>query len=331
MGTTIKDVAKAAGVSIATVSKYINGGNLREKYRLSVEQAVAELDYSVNAVARNLKIKRTSMIGVMVPALSTSYNANLAAAIQCALAGSGYTALILDFQLNKKSEERQLDVLIRWHVDGIILVPCFNEKHILDKAVEKGIPVVLADSLIYGAENDAIVTNNYDSTYEVVAHMLANNHKHIAALIGRDSSYTASERARGYKDAMSAYGFEPISAEALYMKDKAYECTKDLMMRKVRPTALLSTNYNMTMGMLAALREMQIRIPDDVSVAVFDELEQNFALSTPLTTIMQPADDIGRAAVDMLIEKIQGKAENAVPGLKVIKNRISYTDSIKRL
>lgn len=329
MGATVKDVAEAAGVSIATVSKYINGGNLREKYRSSVARAIEELHYSVNEVARNLKTNRTRMIGVMVSSLSVSYSASIATEAQKALAKYGYTALIMDFQLSRQTEKNQLEALIRWKVDGIILAACFNEKEISDIAAEKGIPLVLVDNLISGRELDAVVTDNYGSVYEAVNRLADNGHTRIAALVGPEESYTAGMRKLGYEEAMKARGLETLSENAMYNEKYAIEATTRLMQSNNPPTALLSTNYNMTKGMLRALKLLSLNIPDDIAVAVYDEIEFDFFMSVPLTTIRQSAAEVCKNAVDLLIKRIEDPQQNITPEIKIVSNDITYTDSIK--
>ena len=330
MNVTIKDVAERAGVSIATVSKYLNGGHLREKYRSRVEEAVSALDYKVNEVARNLKKQRTFLIGVLTPGIACSYNAQVATAIQACLLSRGYTALILDYRNNGETEEKLLDVLIRWHVDGVLLMPCLNEVNIVRKARRYDIPLVLVDSVIFGEECDCVVTDNYASSYAAVKHMISMGHTRIAALTGEDTLYTPIERKKGYEDAMREAGLTPYSVFGHFTSGCAHEATLRIMREKDPPTALFSTNANMTLGMLAALRELKLAVPEDVSVAVYDEIELEPVLPVQLSTIRQPTEPIAAAAVQLILDRIENGGKKDCRMI-TIRNDVSYTESVRPL
>ena len=330
MSATVRDVAKLAGVSVATVSKYMNGGNLREDYRERVEKAVHDLDYSINEVARYLKTNKTFLIGVLVPSITSSFLTDIISSIQKYLMENGYTALVLDYQKSHSVEMRQLDVLLSWNVDGIILFPGFHETDIIEKIKRQQIPLLLIDNLLEGVDCDAVVINNYESSYSAVEKLISSGHKSIGLIAGPSETYSASERRRGFLEAVAAHGVTAIEANGKYTIDGGYNATKELMQVSEHPTALLSSNYHMTIGMLRALGEMNLKIPEDVSVITFDEQEFDFALPTPITAIVQPVEEISRAATKLILSKIGGTG-GSNSHIEVLDTQCKLTDSVKQI
>jgi len=331
MSATVKQVAQYAGVSVATVSKYINGGNLKPEYLERVEKAVKDLDYQVNEVARNLKTKKSFLVGVMVPSLGRGFYAAIISRIQKILLDKGYTTLILGYQRNNEVEFRHLDVLLRWHVDGIILFPGINEKALLEKILLQKIPVVLVDNLVEGIQCDAVVIDNYENAFAATEKLISLNHKRIALCRGSYGSYTASERARGYLDAMSQSGLTPLVENGNYDLEESYNATKRLMLADNPPTALICSNLTMSYGMIRALIELGKRIPEDVSVIAFGEQELDFILPTPLTRVVPPMDEIGRRAADRIVHKIECPDEERAPQVEYLHAEIRYTTSVQEI
>lgn len=331
MGATVKQVAQYAGVSVATVSKYINGGNLKPEYLARVEKAVKDLDYQVNEAARNLKTKKSFLVGVLVPSLGTGFYASIISRIQKILLDKGYTTLILVYQRNNQIDFRHLDVLLRWQVDGIILFPNANAKPLLEKILRQEIPVVLIDNLIEGIQCDAVVINNYESAFSATERLISLNHRNIALCRGPRETYTAVERVRGYVDAMRQNGLMPLIENGNYDLEEAYRITKRWMLSVNPPTALLCSNLTMSYGMLRALIELDRRIPEDVSAIAFGEQELDFFLPTPLSRVIPPMDEISRQAAGRIVHRIECPDEEAQPYVKILHAQIQYTGSIRQL
>ena len=331
MSATVKQVAQYAGVSVATVSKYINGGNLKPEYLARVEKAVRELDYQVNEVARNLKTKKSFLVGVLVPSLGIRFYASIISRIQKILLDKGYTTLLLGYRRNNRIEFRHLDVLLRWHVDGIILFPATNEKQLLEKILRQRIPVVLVDNLIEGIQCDAVVINNYESAFSATEKLISLNHRNIALCRGPYETYTAAERVRGYLDAMRQSGLAPLIEDGNYNLEDAYHATKRLMLAESPPTALLCSNLTMSYGMIRALIELGRRIPEDVSAIAFGEQELDFVLPTPLTRVIPPMDEISRRVAERIVRKIERPDETQTPRVETLRAEIQYTVSIRQI
>ncbi len=331
MSATIKDVAELSGVSVATVSKYINGGNLREKYRVRVDKAIRELNYSVNEVARNLKMNRSKMIGILASDITSVFITDIISHIQDALMEKGYLPLILDCQRKQETERKHLDALLRWNVDGIILFPGFNEVEFCKTIDEKGIPLVLVDQKIPGVEEDCVVCNNYESAFRMTEKLIEAGHKKIGLCRGPAGTYSADERSRGYEDAMAEHGLKAWAEMGGYTTEGGYQAAKRFLSSEELPTALLSCNYHMTIGLLRAFAEMNKRIPADISLAAFDKQEFDFAFPTSFSCVVQPMKEMGRYAAEQVIRKIENNTTENSPKVHMMEAQLIITDSIARI
>lgn len=326
---TVKEVAQLAGVSVATVSKYMNGGNVREPYRAKVESAVRELGYVINEAARTLKTKKTNMIGILTAEIGSSFTTSVISIIQRELLNMGYTTLILDYQADRKLESRQLDVLLRFNVDGIILFPIFNEAYLVETIRKNKIPLLLVDNEIYGEKCAAVVTNNRKSAYCATKRLIECNHVRIALCRGTEETYTAEERFKGYMDAMAECGLPPIVVNGYYSVKGGYRAVKQLAQLSDVPTAVISCNYNMTIGMLRALYELNWRIPEDISVVAFDEQLFDFALPVSISAIIQPIETVGVYTARRIVEMIGNESLENTSDITVIDSVFKETGSFR--
>ena len=186
---TLTDVAACADVAVSTVSKYFNGGSIRESSRKKIEEALTKLDYHPNFVARSLKTRRTNVLGVLLPNLQSSFDVNLVTAIENEITDRGYGMILTLYGNNPEKEACTLQFLRNQQVDGIILVPSgVNHKEISD-FISMGKRVVLVDRIIDGMDIDAIVTNNEGISYEAISYAISQGHRHIA-IMTNSSVYT---------------------------------------------------------------------------------------------------------------------------------------------
>ena len=168
--STIKDVARRTGLSLSTISKYLNGGNVREENRLAIDAAVAELGYSVNVFARSLKANRSMTVGVLLPTISSPFFGRVVAALELILRRSGYECFVCSYDFDRDQELGKLDFLARYHVDGIVYVP----EHASAEEVRTrvgAIPVVLIDRSLENAQYDTVVVDNLNAVYMAVEHL----------------------------------------------------------------------------------------------------------------------------------------------------------------
>ena len=311
MAATYKDIQRLTGLSLATISKYFNGGAVRQENRQAIEEAIRQLDFHVNAYARSLKSKRSKLIGGLIPELDSTFNTRMMADVEEYLRQQGYGLIICDSRLDQDSEKEALDFLLSRMVDGIITIPYDKSGQHLEEARNRDVPVVLLDRLTTEYETDAVVLENADAARMAAEAFIKSGHKDIAIINGPGSLFTMQERMRGFQETLAAHKI-PIRPEWMIdgpmTIDGGYENTKLIMSLWHRPTALFCANYEITFGAMMALNELGIRIPDEISMIGFDNLPLARVIKPRLTMIMQPMETLAHRAAELLIERIEGNA-----------------------
>ena len=182
--STIKDVARRTGLSLSTISKYLNGGNVREENRLAIDAAVAELGFSVNVFARSLKANRSMTVGVLLPTISSPFFGRVVASLELILRRSGYECFVCSYDFDREQELGKLAFLARYHVDGIVYVPEHATAEELRVRVGT-IPVVLIDRSLENAQYDTVVVDNLNAVYMAVEHQIGRGHRPIGLNAGQ--------------------------------------------------------------------------------------------------------------------------------------------------
>ncbi len=312
MAVTIIDVAKRAGVAVGTVSRYLNGYQLREKNRIRVERAISELDFNLNPMARGLKSNRSMTVAVVIPRYTANFEMSITAVIERTLEQAHYSLILCNFEDDAGRLRNKLEFLRGRFIDGLILFP-FNKGAdsvaVLQEYANDEIPVVLIDHPVPGFETDRLLVDNVHASFRAVEKFIHEQHTKIAVINGREDSYVSRERLKGYYDAMYAYNLA-VRPEWVtwgeYSRIGAYNATKALCASASPPTAIFATGFSMTIGALMALHECQLRIPNDISLIGFDHFEASDAIEPPLTMIDQPIERIGRRAAELLLQRIKG-------------------------
>ena len=312
MPATIKDIRNETGLSLATISKYLNGGNVLPKNKEKIEAAVEKLHYQVNEIARGLVTNSTRTVGVCVFDVTDVFTGIILHEIGLQLSKLGYGMLIADASNDHKREERNVRFLVNKKVDGIISLPVAGSSDVLEPAFTAGIPVVLLDRQYRDRSLDSITINNRQAAAGAVNYLIKNGHKKIAVICARQE-YTGRERYEGFMSAMEEAGL-PVPKEYVFdgthSMEHGYSATLKLLKLKDRPTALLSSNYGINLGVVMALNEAQISYPEDISVVGFDNLLLSNVLKTELTVIEQPMERFGQKGVEILMQRINEKKEN---------------------
>lgn len=329
--TTMKDVAKYADVSVATVSKYLNGGNILKENEKNIEKAIEELDYRVNVIARGLKINKSMTVGVLIPSLRKLFFTSIISYITDELQENGYSTIVCDYKEDKEVEETKLEFLIDKMVDGIILVPYQIDKQKIKDILNRDISLLLLDRMTSGIDCDTVLTDSLNGSYRAVEKLFERGHKRIGIITGPKDVYTSRERLKGYKRVHEDYNIE-IDQDLIkygdYKVQGGYEKTKDLWKLKSSPTALFATNYEMTVGSLMAINELEIKIPEELSLIGFDDIMQLSKIYAPsLSIVSQPMEKLGRTAAEILLKRLKGKKEN-YPQIKRLKTDISIKKSV---
>lgn len=323
--STIKDVAKQTGLSLATISKYLNGGTVRHENRVRIEEAVAELGYRVNRNARSLKTNRTFTVGVVIPTLSVPFFGSVLSSLDQILRESGYTSFVCSYDFDRELELEKLRVLCNNNVDGIVLVAQYvspEELNEIRNSRGQEMPMVLVDRTIPGFSCDSIVIDNLNATYGAVEQLITAGHRHIGIIVGPLDISTANERMIGYRRALEDYGIIAdtgagpnieVPADSLiqigrYDFESGYRQFNHFMNMENPPTALCVTNYDMTMGAVTAAHERNIILGKDIGFVGFDAVDLCRIVTPPLSIVEQPTMLMGQKAGEILLKRMAGEA-----------------------
>lgn len=307
---TIKDVAKMAGVSISTVSKYINGGNVREENVQAICEAIAALDFRVNPYARSLKTHRSRSIGILLPDMTAPFFGSVIMSLERALRERGYHSLISCYSSNHGLERDNLRYLISTGIDGLIYIPeDLSAEEFYELTAHRNIPVVQVDRMIQGVDSDTVLVDNADVMHRAVTQLLDKGHRRVAIITGPKSVFTSKERQIGYLRALSDHGV--LYDDELFISEEntfatGYRGGKTLLKLEERPTAVISTNYDITIGFVTAARELGVRIPEEMDVVGFDCVEVCTMMNPPLPVVQQPEQLIGQTAANYLLQRMDG-------------------------
>jgi LacI family transcriptional regulator len=305
---TMADVARHAQVSVSTVSHVLNR---TRKVNVETEEAVAnavrELGYVHNTLARSLARSRTNSIGVALTAITNIYFSEIVQAIEAECAANDHTLLLVDTHDEPRTGLRAVQALHRRRVDGIILAPSFDpELRALAYLTDHSVPVVLVDRMITTAF-DQVGVENKRSTAQLVAHLIGHGHRRIGMISGLAGLATTVERVSGYKAALRKANI-PFDANLIRSGESlsapAQTVTQELLRIADPPTALITANNLMTVGALRALRDAHVNVPDDIALAGFDDFEWADLLAPRLTTVAQPSRELGVTAARLLFARL---------------------------
>ena len=307
---TIKDVAKMAGVSISTVSKYLNGGNVRGENLQAIRNAIETLDYRVNPFARGLKAQPHRAVGVLLPDILAPFFGNLLTAADKVLREAGYHTIISCYSANHGMERDNLKFIISNGIEGLIYIPENLSVGEFEELTQKyNVPIVLVDRIIQGVDTDTVLVENSEAVYKAVSSLIEKGHRKIAILSGPKSVFTAKERQIGYLRALADHNV--LFREDFFITGEntfatGYQGCEALLALPEPPTAILATNHNITMGLVTVLWEQGLHFPDDVDVVGFDCADICSMMKPPLPVIHQPEMLIGQTAAKYLIQRLEG-------------------------
>lgn len=311
---TLVDVAREAGVSLATASHVINGTRfVSDETKQRVLRAVESLNYEINSVARSLKRNRSQVIGLLISDISNPYFTSLVRAVEDVAHGAGYSVMLCNTDEDPAKELRYLHVLRQKRVDGVLIAPTGSRHRYLEHLIESGFPVVCFDRVLPDLRCDAVTLDNVGGAHQAVCHLIRLGHRRIGIIAGLARVGTTAERLTGYRRALAEYGIqeEPeLVRGADGRLDGGRQQAETLLDLANPPSAIFATNNLMTLGALVALQLRGIRVPDDVSLVGFDDFEWTVVLQPRLTTVAQPTYDIGKIAARMLIERVEHRTSD---------------------
>ena len=311
MAATIKDIKEETGLSLATISKYLNGGKVLEENAQRIRDAVEKLHYQPNEMARSLVTNKTRTVGVICYNVAALFSGMMIKHVGDYLRSKGYSVLISDSDNSEIIQEENIRFMISKKVDGIIIIPVSARPDALHLAREAHIPIVLLDRDVRGGGYDTVLVNNYEASLKLMECLIQKHHKKIA-LISSDSHLSHVERNRAYIDTMLKEGL-PI--EPAYVRldahsiESGYSAMKALMTLDNRPTAVFSTGYDFNLGIIMALNEIGARLPEEMSIVGFDDLLLPRILHPQLTVMAQPMEQLGTEAAALLLKRIEKRTD----------------------
>lgn len=321
MSANLKDIARYLNISVSTVSRVINNKDrISPETREKVLKALKELQYRPNEAARNLKSRSATAIGVIVPDISNSFYSTVIKGIEGVARENGFSIILCNSDEDAERQEEYTELLLQKQIAGLIIATVGSNIDFFKKYSEQGIPVNFIDNLPKSKENfDFVAIDNIKASYELTNHLIKLGHKEIAIITGSLEETTAAERLEGWKKALSensiAVRKEWIGVGS-FKQESGYKVMKSFLKQANKPTAVLAANNFLAYGAIRALYDNGIRIPEDMAVVCFDAADPTGLIRPQITSIIQPAEEIGRIAVDIIIRKAQN------PGLRVYKKVI---------
>jgi LacI family transcriptional regulator len=317
---TIKEVAAAAGVSIGTVSHVITGSvAVSSQLRARVQAAVKKLDYHPNHVARSLKTSRTHTLGIIVPDLTISFYPQVIRGAETAALKRGYSLMAVNSTDSVERQKTLLSLLRSQQVEGILLVLAAAPTSLaeMSRLMEAGIPLVCLDRIPEKIPVDSVSVEDTSAAAMGVDHLLSMGYRRIAIVTGPLSLMNERQRLLGYEQSLKRAGIA-VRGELVWQgnvrpEDVTALCGKHLRSLEKRPDAIFCTNGPTALGVLRALRDFGLKTPDDLGFVTFDELTVDDLFTPAITTIVQPAYEIGFQAAEILLTRIEQKETGGKP------------------
>ncbi len=310
MRVTIKDVARKAGVSTATVSRVFNNvGPVDEKTRRRVQEVAKRLRYTPNAVGRSLSTKRTDAIGLLLPDIHGEFFSEVIRGADQAAQQGRYHLLVSSSHNHRDEIEAALKVM-SGRVDGLIIMSPQIDAQTLKTNLPKSLPVVLLNCFVDGVSFDSLNIDNFGGARAMVQHLIQHGHQRIAIIKGAEKNLDAKERLRGYHEALRASRIEPCAAWEIagnFSEDSGYEATQKILALQPRPSAIFALNDSMAIGALSAMRETGVDIPGEIALVGFDDIPVARFLSPALSSVRVSIHELGAIAIKQLVHAIRQK------------------------
>lgn len=305
---TMVDVARRAGVSVATVSHVLNETRpVRPDTRKAVVDAIDELGYTHNTLARSLVTSRTRSIGLAVSAISNPYFTEILQGVEAGALEAGYSLLIADPHDDPVHERKVVQLLHERRVDGMIVAPSAEPAGLVEYVTKREVPTVFLDRLA-GDAHDQVCAESTAPIQQLVEHLADLGHTRIGLVAGLPGLSTTTERVAGYREGLRSRGLEfapELLAGGNSEAEGAEDATRHLLAAPEPPTAVITANNAMTIGALKAMGELGLEVPRDIALACFDDFSWADLFSPRLTAISQPSREIGATAVQLLLDRLE--------------------------
>ena len=329
------DVAKLANVSTATVSRVIqNPETVKEKTRVKVLQAIEELNYQPNILARYFRRTETKTILVMVPSIMNNVFPQMIAGIDLVANQAGYKVLLGNTYQDPDKAYSYIEELKQKQVDGMILLTTRLDNKVITDIADR-YPVVLTSDFIDGLNVPTVAIDNISSSRDAVAHLLELGHRRIGMITGPLNSLLSRDRLKGYRQALLGHDIE-VESVLIQEGDHTYESGYNQMNKFLAldkpPTAIFAANDSMAMGAIKAIKARGLRVPEDVAVVGFDNIQFSAIFEPALTTIAQPLVEMGKRSMELLLKQLKGetltKKQHVLDTKLIIRDSCGYNKQV---
>jgi LacI family transcriptional regulator, galactose operon repressor len=307
----IKDVALHARVSVATVSRVLNGhAAVRPGTREKVLAAIDELGYRPNGVARSLRTHHTHTLGLVISDVLNPFFTALARAVEDEARAHGYSVIIGNADEQPALQDHHIRTLLDRRIDGLLVSPTDHCSPLLPGVARSGVPVVLLDRWIPGVDAPVVRTDGRQAIRDLVAHLHALGHRRLAIITGPATTSTGNERTDAFREALRAHGLplpDAYTEHGDFQAASGRRATARFLDLPEPPEAVFATDNLMALGAMDEIRARGLRVPDDIALAAFDDIPWFLHTDPPLTAIAQPTDTLGHSAVRALVDLIEGR------------------------
>jgi len=310
VSSKLKDIAEYLNISVSTVSRVVTGKDrVRADTREKVLEAVKKFNYHPNDVARSLKKKSTNVLAIVVPDITNSFFAMVFKGFESVVRQHKYTVILCSTDEDHTRENEYLEFLMEKQVAGLVIATVSSNTDYIEKYKASGVPVVYIDNLPNLDDNyDFVMIDNVKASFELTNHMIDNGHEQIAIISGPLDQTSGKGTYQGWLKAMEERQLEVNSnwvRHGTFKYESGYALMKEMLKQKRRPTAIFVANSSMAYGAIKAVHEHGLKIPEDISMVTFDAIDQTNGLISPqLTCIVEPAEDIGVLAAEIILRKI---------------------------
>jgi len=320
---TLQDIAKKAGVTTTTISRALNNKpDVSPKTKDRILRIAKNLGYTPNLLAKSLRSQKSKTIGVVLADISNPFFAAVAKGIEDAAHKRSYSIILCNTDEEYEKEEEVLQVLVEKRVDGLLITPVQKEYKDILRIKERRIPLVLIARHFDTIETNSVVSDDVLGGFLATEYLIKKGHKRILYISGPLHISSALERLKGYKRALKEYKIplkEKLVRGYTAKMGKAYTLMRRILKEKLDFTAIFTFSDFLALGVMKAIREEKLKIPDDVAVVGYDDIEFASVLEIPLTTVHMPKYRLGMEGTNMLIDEIEKKSTNREPQRLTIK------------
>ena len=327
----IADVAKEAGVSVSTAARVLSGrGYAAEETRRLVLEAAKDLGYVPNQIARSLRTRQTKMVGLLIGDVENSFYSVIAKNVESVAKDAGYHVVLCNSDDDPEIEREYLKLLEAMRVDALVVTPTSKNRRYLARLLDKGLVIVQVDRRVDGLAADAILVDNESGAASAVSHLIEAGHSQIGILTGELAVPTARQRLAGYERALKEHGL-PIREELVktgsFHREHAIEDATDLIRARPAPTAIFAANNILAEASLIALGQHGLRVPRDVSIVAFDDVQWMSMVEPSMTAVRQPIADMARSAAELVLRRLR-EGREGLPSTIVFRTQLVERNSV---